>query len=64
MSALFLPSGRTRAAAATAARDPKRSLTWGKIPKIGTRIVRHGRDIVFQLAEIRVMISHSGYWGW
>jgi hypothetical protein len=34
------------------------------MPKIGTRIVRHGRDIVFQLAKIRVMISHSGYRGW
>ncbi len=53
----FAPgSGRSRGPCRTSAADPKRKLLTlpEKLIKIGANVVRHGRYITFQLAEVAI----------
>ena len=49
-------SGRSRAARRTSGDDPKRTLLTLRetLIKIGAKVVRHGRCIAFQLAEVAI----------
>ncbi len=57
ISVRFTPnSGRGAPGQRTSAPDPKRTLLTlrEKLIKIGTKVVRHGRYITFQLAEVAI----------